>query len=121
MLLARRGLLRGTIGLLAMPAIVRADALMRISAPKQESDAWIAEWIKRWANTEAERLNNLLIYGNSAQDGPSVILQTTMTLTAISLPWSPDPTHRGNQCQRCKIGPDQNLQPPPPTGDGALS
>lgn len=34
MILPRRGLLRGTIGLLAMPAIVKADALMRISVPR---------------------------------------------------------------------------------------
>ena len=44
MMLHRRALFRGFGSLLAMPAIVKADALMRISVPRSTTSLWIVSW-----------------------------------------------------------------------------
>jgi hypothetical protein len=40
--LKRRSLITGLVGLVAAPAIVRAESLMRLARPRPEEDHWIA-------------------------------------------------------------------------------
>ena len=69
-MIRRRGLIGGLIGLIAAPAVVRAESLMRVSAPRMVTGLTVDNW-RRYV-----RLCDIPLYGRSpAQDIIDLLMQ----------------------------------------------
>ena len=69
-MIRRRGLIGGLIGLIAAPAVVRAESLMRVSAPRMVTGLTVDNW-RRYV-----RLCDIPRYGRSpAQDIIDLLMQ----------------------------------------------